>query len=153
MKQQGGFTLIEVLIAVLILAVGLLGTAALSLSSLQASQGASLRSQASALAADLAERIRANRDYAIGSSNTNYEYDSQGTTPTNPSCAASSSGCSGANQALRDLFEWQQSLDAALPDATAEVKKKAGNQYEIALTWSESGNGAADTNYVLRIDL
>ena len=55
-----GFTLVEVLIAATVLAVGLLGVGAMLVNSLQASRLALQRSQAVILTADLAERIRAN---------------------------------------------------------------------------------------------
>lgn len=63
MKRQTGFTLLEVLIAVLILAVGLLGFAGLQLSSINNNQEAALQSQALAVANDLTSRMRANLDY------------------------------------------------------------------------------------------
>ena len=155
MRRQQGFTLLEVLIAVVILAVGLLGTAALSLNSLQTSQGASLRSQASAMAADFAERLRTNRDYAISAAaaNTAYALASGAGAPTNPTCASSSAGCDGQGQAQRDMYEWRTNLDAAMPGASAVVTKTDQRRYELTLTWNEAGNRGAATSYRLRIDL
>ncbi len=60
MKTNTGFTLIEVLIAMLVLAVGLLGLAGLQATSLRNNQSAYNRSQATQLAYDLADRMRAN---------------------------------------------------------------------------------------------
>ena len=57
---SGGFTLLEVLIALVVLSIGLLGIAALQGVGLRSSQGAYLTSQASLLAYDIADRIRAN---------------------------------------------------------------------------------------------
>lgn len=59
--RAGGFTLIEVLVALVVLAIGLLGIAALYIDSLRASRTALLRTQAIAVASDLADRIRVNR--------------------------------------------------------------------------------------------
>lgn len=64
-RLQQGFTLIEILIAVLILAVGLLGFAALQISAVSAGQESYFRSQASLIAESLADRMRANRDYLL----------------------------------------------------------------------------------------
>lgn len=57
-----GFSMIEVLIAVLILAVGLLGVAALQMTSVRSGAEGYLRSQATAIAEDFASRIRAGRE-------------------------------------------------------------------------------------------
>lgn len=65
-KRQQGFNLIEILIAVVILAVGLLGIAGLQLTGVRANQGSYYRSQASAILMDMAERIHANRGAAAG---------------------------------------------------------------------------------------
>ncbi len=152
MNKQNGFTLIEVLIAVVILSVGLLGMASLTLSSLQSSQGASLRSQASALAGDYAERLRANRDFAI-SDDTAYLLASGAAATARPVCIDSNNGCSDTEQAQRDLFEWRASLTNNLPGGTAIITKPgAARQYQITLTWSEAGTSTAST-YILRIDL
>lgn len=151
MNKQNGFTLIEVLIALVILAVGLLGTASLTLSSLQSSQGAALRSQASALAGDLGERLRANRDFAI-SNDTDYLLAEDADATSKPSCADSNAGCSPTDQAQRDLFEWRATLAANLPGGTAVITKPSG-RYKLVLTWSEAGNRAAVSDYTLWIDL
>ncbi len=156
MSKQQGFTLIEVLIAVVILAVGLLGMASLTLNSLQSSQGASLRSQASALAGDLGERLRANRDFAI-SNDTDYLLALNTATTNLPACVGSSSGCDAAGQAQRDLAEWRASLATNLPAGTAVIRKpdipNNPRQYLLTLTWSEAGNRGAASSYTLRIDL
>ena len=60
-RGQSGFTMVEVMVALVVLAVGLLGIAALLLKSLQSGRTATYRTQAVNLAADLADRIRANR--------------------------------------------------------------------------------------------
>ncbi|MFB2764915.1 type IV pilus modification protein PilV [Marinobacter shengliensis] len=59
-NRQGGITLIEVLIAVLILAIGLLGVAGVQVVSMQNTVNSDLRTQATLFAQDLAEQIRAN---------------------------------------------------------------------------------------------
>lgn len=66
-RQQGGFSLIEVLISVLILAIGLLGAAAIQLNALKFTDSSTLLSQASFIAYDMMDRIRANPDanYAV----------------------------------------------------------------------------------------
>ena len=155
MSKQQGFTLIEVLIAVVILAVGLLGTASLTLSSLQSSQGASLRSQASSLAGDLGERLRANRNFAI-SNDTDYLLAVDAGPTNKPACIDNVAGCSPADQAQRDLFEWRASLATNLPAGTAAIQKlgaPGSRQYQLDLTWSEAGNLNAVSSYTLRIDL
>ena len=67
--RQRGFTMVETLVALVVLAIGLLGIAALHLESLRAGRTAIYRTQAVNLAADVADRIRANRvallDYAV----------------------------------------------------------------------------------------
>lgn len=66
-RRQGGVTLIEVLITLLVLAVGLLGVAALQGFSLQASQVSYYRTQATNLAYELADHARANRSQVAAS--------------------------------------------------------------------------------------
>jgi type IV pilus assembly protein PilV len=61
-----GFTLVEILVSMVILAIGLLGLASLQTLSLKDNQDAYLYSQASALAYDMSDRIRANQDGWIG---------------------------------------------------------------------------------------
>ncbi|MFL6608018.1 MULTISPECIES: type IV pilus modification protein PilV [Pseudomonas] len=79
-KAQEGMTLIEVLVAVLILGVGLLGAAMIQLNALKYTDSSRMTSQASFIAYDLLDRIRANSgaDYTIappGSPNLNVARD------------------------------------------------------------------------------
>ena len=71
-RHQSGITLIEVLVAVLILAVGLLGAAVIQLNALKHTDSSRMISQASFIAYDMLDRIRANSgaDYAWGGAQT-----------------------------------------------------------------------------------
>jgi type IV pilus assembly protein PilV len=63
-----GFTLVEALVALVILSIGLLGVAGLQLTSLRANTSSTYRSQATFLAYDIADRMRANRQEALAGS-------------------------------------------------------------------------------------
>ncbi len=96
--RNGGFTLLEVLVAVLILSIGLLGLAGLQATGLRYSTHAAIDSQATFLAYDLLDRIRANRDRA-----QDYELD-MGETPT------------GGDFVAQDLGDWVDKVRLLLPD-------------------------------------
>ncbi|HEY5673447.1 MAG TPA: type IV pilus modification protein PilV [Malonomonas sp.] len=63
--DQRGFTLIEVLVALLILSVGLLGVAGMQISGMKGNHNAFLRSQAQQYAYEMLDMMRANRTAAI----------------------------------------------------------------------------------------
>ena len=63
--RDDGFTLVEVLVSLVVLAIGLLGIAKLMLFSSHANDSAYLRSQATALAYEILDDMRANRQEAI----------------------------------------------------------------------------------------
>lgn len=65
-QAEGGFTMIEVLVAVLVLAIGLLGVASVQLLSMQQTSNANLRSQVTLHIQDMAEQLRANGGNALG---------------------------------------------------------------------------------------
>lgn len=105
MFRQRGLSLIEVLVAIFILAVGLLGLAAMQLQSLKFTQGSQWRSQANFLAYDIVERVRANRSnvssYVIAMDTTTQE--------------------SGTSVAENDLITWRNQLAETIPGGRGSV--------------------------------
>lgn len=103
-----GATLIEMLVALLVVAIGLLGMTAIQAVSLRQLQSASLRTQAGILGSDMLERVLANRQAAtLGA----YE---GGVAGLNPGCE-SLTGCAAAELAGHDMAQWQTALQRALP--------------------------------------
>lgn len=118
-KRNLGFTLLEVLIALVVLSIGLLGLAGLQLTSLQASNDSYGRTQATILAYDIADRMRANVPAAI---NGNYII-SPGTPPAAPAVDCTATSCTTAQMAQDDTFDWFQQVTTAnvLPGGTARI--------------------------------
>jgi type IV pilus assembly protein PilV len=148
-RRWAGCTLLEALIALSILAVGVLGSMTLLLASLRSSRESMQHSAAVRLAGDLAERVRANR-----AALTTYAFDST----VAPTAVGASCGvgvrCSPADRARADLEEWQQALAATLPRATARLTLSDltvvdGALCIIELSWGESG--PAGGAYTLRL--
>jgi len=159
-----GFTLIEVLVSMVILALGLLGLAALQGISLKNNQDAYLFSQANALAYEMSDRIKANKR----------GWNPSGATVTIPTPATScTSGCNSATNsctttqmAAFDYCYWKQKAITLLStDATAVVAASPvtgsttcnGNAPSLCLTmtWSRANQSLSSsmntTNYQLQV--
>lgn len=140
---NGGFALINALVAATVLATGLLGSAAMLVHSLQTSRLALQQTQAAALAADMAERLRANSSAGAAFALA------PGTTLDAPALpCATVDQCSPQQVAARELYLWQQSVMRALPDAQAAITvspaaTSAANLYTITIRWMQSGQAAA----------
>lgn len=122
MDRQAGVTLIEVLIAVLVTATGVLGAAALQLNSVKFNQLANVRSAAVFLANDITDRMRANSALALAGG-----YD----------IAMNKKAPSG--DAINDIDrrEWLTELALRLPAGDGEVSR-SGNVFTITVQWDES---------------
>jgi type IV pilus assembly protein PilV len=149
-SNDAGFTLLEVLIALCVLATGMLGVGMMLLESIRASRSALHRTAAVALAADLGERIRANRiagdDYALGAG---------ALAGAPPSECAPSDACDPSDVAALDLYQWQQDVLAALPAAVtsvqvAPVSGLPANTFAISIRWVQPGDAEA-ANFILRV--
>jgi type IV pilus assembly protein PilV len=110
---QRGFTMLEVLISIVVIAFGMLGVAGLQAFALKNSQSASYRSVATVLANDIIDRIRAN---PVGATNNLYANgSSEGTSKEVASCLTASGCPSPQDLASNDLFEWHALIASALP--------------------------------------
>jgi type IV pilus assembly protein PilV len=138
-----GFTLVEVLIVAVVMAVGLLGGLALLLTGLRASRLAMQQTGAATLAADLGDRIRAN-----GSAGQAYALDA-GTLLAAPAKHCQTTGeCDPQDVAALDLYEWQQAALSALPGAVTSVAVSPAGQvpanvYVVVVEWAQAGQTAA----------
>lgn len=135
-RTSKGFSLVEVLIALIIMSVGMLGIAGLYVQSMQAGRTSMLRHHAVTLAGDIADRIRANplagAAYAAAQGADN-------------GCDGADANCSVNEMAAHDIFLWQaQALDFLPPmgDGTQQVivVYDAGTvppNYQITIRWDE----------------
>ncbi len=129
-KKAGGFTLVEVLIALIILSVGMLGIAGLYVHSMQAGRTSLFRHHAVTLAGDVADRIRANPRaaavYALAGGDNN--------------CVDGGVNCTPGQMAANDIFLWDQQAADTLPSGTVTVVFDNGvlpPTYEITIDWTE----------------
>ena len=126
--EQSGMTLIEVLVSVVVVSVGLLGVAALQVTTLQNTHNSLLRTQASALADDILDRMRANRTVALSGS---YNRAIGDTAPT-----------ATATRADNDLKEWYAAIKALMPNAKngasdGAIQVNPDGAATITIQWGE----------------
>jgi len=132
-SHERGLSLIEVLVAIVIISLGLLGMAGLQAASLRTSQSAFYRAQAAQFANDMAERMRANLGDA-----RNYTLAMTDTAPA------------GASVRDRDRADWLARI-ATLPAGDGSIAVDlASNTVTIAVQWDDSrAGGATNANYTL----
>lgn len=158
LHNQQGFTLIEVLVATLVLTVGILGVAAMQMVSFQTNQSAFARSQAIYLAQDIFDRIRAN---AVGYQTTTVydliDTDTSSTIPDDPSCVTTTAGCTALQMAQQDAREWAQnfvnvdSVDdyrTTLPDGSGVLTRTGTtNEFTVVIGWMDRNWAASGSLY------
>ncbi len=176
LRKSTGFTLIEVLIAVVILSIGLLGLAGLQTLALKQNNSSQGRSQAVELINDLADRMRANRD---GVDNGNYVLLPAPANPgfdcmTNFAGTTTGNNCDSTEMAAYDLFAWRTAVAQALPGQgqlqctdnadpgftdpdndlinntdTDGVACTIGSSFLLSITWDDNGANGAPTTFAV----
>lgn len=137
-RRQSGATLLEVLIAMVVMSLGILGHAGLQAAALKVNQGALVRSQATSLAYEILDRMRANQTVAL-----NGAYD-----------ISIGENKSGSGIADKDVSAWKTRLANALPsgdgaicrtnDATKFDCGASGNIFVIQVQWIEANEENKD---------
>ena len=140
-KAQRGLSMVESLVALVVLSIGLLGIASLYVTSLRTGRTALIRTQAVSLVSDLGDRIRAN-SRANTTAPAAYDLATYGGAPVTHGCV-SASNCSADQLAEDDLSHWLDNVNASLPGPVAQVVVTRGgpglpDQYDIQLTWQEA---------------
>lgn len=145
--RQRGISLLEVMLAMLVLSTGLLGVAALQSTSIRNSQSAQQRAVAITLATSMGERIRANATQAL-----------VGGYALSKTCSIPSAG---ASLISTEVNNWLTEIKSALGRSTdntscGQVVFTAGSQtYTITVYWDDSratgGSSSASVNYMVRL--
>ena len=118
--------MIEVLVAIVILAFGMLGTVGMQAFALQANRDARLQAQAIVLARELAEMMRGNKEIAVKTTSTDNPYLVSAMTMATPvycmSITNATTGCTtSADVASAEMTDWLTRVAAELPDARVTV--------------------------------
>jgi len=138
-KRIAGFSLIEVLIALVILSVGLLGIAAMVSVSMKSKDSSYLRTQATTLTYAILDKMRANRTTATSAGYDVTFTSALAATPPTDGCIGSGDNCNPGQIALVDLQEWRSNL-ANLPCGVGSIVTVINNQMTqatITVQWSD----------------
>ncbi len=161
-----GFTLLEVLIAVVILAIGMLGIAALLLTTQKSNSSSYIKQQAVQSAYDILDRMRANNlptapEASSGAYNvSNLVMSGAPTLPSQPAQNCETSSCTPAQMAAYDTWHWLAVDLKQLPNGCGSVTTSAAGSntlVTVTVQWDDSpasknlgaATTAAGTNNVL----
>jgi type IV pilus assembly protein PilV len=136
--RQRGVSLIEVLVSILIVAVGVVSLAGLLAKSTQLAKASEYRAVASLLAADMADRVKANVQAVQGGAYNMTPAVLQAALPANAPtlCINGAAVCTSALMAAYDLAQWQRTLFSGLPSGTGYLQyDAAGDAVDLWLAW------------------
>jgi type IV pilus assembly protein PilV len=148
-RGERGAGLIEVMVAIVVLSIGLLGIAGLQAATTKYKINTWSRSAASQLVSDLSERIRINPDVAGSNFTTgvasassyalNSTWAAQAGLPAiDKDCAKPAIACTTAERATYDMAFWRQRVRAALPQGAANVAGDKRDGFQVTLMWMDT---------------
>lgn len=136
-STQAGMSLIESMIALVIISVGLLGIAALQIVALQQSSSSQWHSKAVWYSYEMSDRILVNSvqfaNYADIDTSNNYSQDCQNAT------------CTPAQLLVADAEDWSAHVES-LPRGQGIITAPSASQLMITVMWDDDGTGASGTN-------
>jgi type IV pilus assembly protein PilV len=152
-----GVSLIEVLVALFITVIGIMGAVTMQSTSLKGNRSAYFRTQANYIAADMASRMRVN---PTGVAANAYNNISTSSAPADPNCV--STGCNASQLALQDQREWAHyftnvfavtAYRPTLPQGSGTVVGD-GTSFVITVNWTESAQVRSSArSYTLNLRL
>ena len=157
LNKVRGVSLVEAMVAMLVLSIGMLGIAALYVESLRSGRSALARTQAIMLVTDMADRIRANAS-AVNS----YAKAANTAGTLSTACNGGTGTCTPANMAANDVAIWHRMVDdradnpasgqLGLPNGRGTITITVGPPriVTIAVQWQEI-NQTAPSSYALRV--
>lgn len=152
LNKTTGFTLLEVMVAMVIFSIGLLGLAGLMSQSLTYTNSSQYRTQATFLAYDMLDRMRNNR---VQASDPTLGYNIDWV--VNPNAAnCFESNCSAAALANADKTQWKNSLATLLPDGDGKVTDAVVGTspiFLIEVKWSDPASSTGTSQFNLRTEL
>lgn len=133
MPRCDGITLVEIMVALIVLSIGILGLATLQTASLNFNTAASQRTQATVLAYDMADRMRSNRQAALADAYT--------IAVQNPAPACAAPNLVGTI-AAQDIAAWRSAMACRLPQGTGSIARN-GNLFTLTVLWDDSNGRQA----------
>ena len=147
-RRQSGISMLEVLISVFVVAIGLLGIAALQFMSKRSNFEAVQRTTATLLAHDIIERMRANPsqllDYAGDAATPITPLGGPTATRTQPATDCTASACTPFQLSQYDLWEWETALNGLSDEDTASKTGTGGLVAPTACIITETAAGMLD---------
>jgi len=146
MRRQSGVTLVEVLVSMVIMALGMVSLAALQNFTLRYQLGSVHRAQLSGLLSDYAERVRSNLGQAPGvasasSSQVSYlvddDWDAQKADPVVTASCSGSGTCTDLQLVAADMQEWRSRVRRELPRGSVHVTGDAIQGLTVTFMWSD----------------
>jgi len=142
-RGNAGFTLVEILISMLLLAISFLGLAAMQSKSLAETQNTQFRSKADILLRDVADRMRGNGQ-AVAEGD--YLIDEDAISTGEPPSACPLTPAAYTCIATRDLTLWMNAVDDALPQPHVLIADAGDGVQRIRIDWSEKQTAAQDVS-------
>lgn len=146
---QTGFLLLEVLVSLMIGAIGMLALAGVHATSLRHGKLSQHRALATQLAQDMAERLRANKGQAgQGAYDFNQSFGVQAgaVPPWSGSCNSAAQSCDALQIAQADMAQWRQRVRASLPEGSVHLLRAAGPlAADVWVAWREPERAADET--------
>lgn len=147
-----GFTLLEVMISLVVLAIGVMGVIGLQTATYQQLQTSQNFSKAAMLASDMADRMLANQRNVLAAA---YVHAAPPAEPPVTDCTITA--CTAAQLAAYDVWRWQTELlgrdpdddskiPGSLPNASGEVTTNDAGEYIIVVRWDDDLSGSTGTD-------
>ena len=137
--KQKGFSLIEVMVSVTLLAISMVGLAALQNSSTKFDHQAYIRSQSVIQVSDMVDRMRAN---TVGVESGFYHQDPTPTSFTK-NCNTVGNTCTASELAAYDIVTWNSQNTDLLPGGFGTISYVTISTYNIRVDWNEQEDEAS----------